>query len=288
MLLSVDDAATTGGPDPSTCPPFDVASLKRQLSVDRFCRWCLLAMLGLGVGMASVAASHTIHVVAGSIVLLVAVAWIAMSMLNARVARALPAISDLVAQDPGAAEAVLAEALARWPLQPSVRLLLYHRLAMVRHRQRRLAEAAAICHAVLDHAWHLPREARAHLLLILVEAHLYHRDLVQAYHGLVQLHRVALNLVEVTQRLPLQLRYEILAGHDQAALRSIDRKIQMAELLPADQCGLVHLLLAMAAGRSGQTQLARWLKARAELVCSAEKIQSMAWISSHGNQAPQA
>ena len=238
--------------------------------MDGCARWAIFISLGMSIAAGSM--WEGLELTTRLLIVLVAASWIAVSVISARVVQQLSSITELMTHDPDEAEAVLAAAIRRRPLQRSVRLLLYHRLAMLRHRQQRLGESSAICQALLGRQHGLAREVRVHLLLMLVEAHLHFHDLHTVYQGLTALHRTPLNLLELLQRMALQVRYEILAGHHRAALVQIDRRLQLAELLPAAQCGLMHLLLATAAQRAANTPLATWLRSRAELLCTADQM----------------
>lgn len=269
-------------PPPPACPPFSPGAMRWQIVRDTTLRWGIIVAVGFCFVISSYWGAVNTQA-AGLLVLLAVGAWIGLGVVSARVWQQLPRISVLLDHDPASAEAMIALALRRLALQRSVRLMLYHRLAVLRHRQQRFPEAAAICAAVL--AYPMGRgiapggnggmdEAKAHLLLIMVESRLQTRDLAGAYHGLAQLHAMRLGLIESLQKLGLQLRYEVTAGHDAAALADLHRKIELAELMPGPQCGGVHAMLAFAARRAGQEDVYRWLRARAELLCTPEQLQA--------------
>ena len=265
------DRATRTG----LCHPFSPVRLRRQLLMDGSIRWVIFLALGVCIAGASMWGQGGSGISGGLIILIVPAIWIGISIISVRAAQQLSQITELIEKDLPAAEAMLATTIARQPLQRSLRLLLYHRLATLRQRQHRLPEAATICQALLSQRKGVSKEIRVHLLLMLAEAQLHHQDLGGAHHSLVELHRTPLNLLESSQRLSLQVRYEVIAGHDQAALYDIKRKIQMAELLPPAQCGALHLILATAARRTSVKPLAQWLQDRAQLMCTAQQIESI-------------
>ncbi len=225
-------------------------------------------------------------------------AWLGISFAASRVTHQLPHVTALIESDPAAAERLLATNLRRMPLSRPVRLMLYHRLATLRHNQHRFSETAAICHAVLTHyprsltqrdplstpafglgptlnAPGLGSHVRSHLLLMLVDSHLQNSDLVGAYLGLTELHRLPLNLIDLMQRVMLQTRYELATGHDHAALHNVQQKVRLAEIMPPAQCGIMHAMLALAAKRTHHTTLADWLHERATLLCPPQQLQSI-------------
>ena len=67
--------------------------------------------------------------------------WFWAGAATARVAQVLAQITAQIPDDPATAESALAQALRRRPLQRGLRLLLYHRLTLLRHRQGRYPEA---------------------------------------------------------------------------------------------------------------------------------------------------
>jgi len=261
-------------PPSAVCPPFAPLRLERQLVIDGAARWVALGIFVFCMLVAGVAEDATWLVL---LVTLVAGLWVATGMVSARAAQKLPQISAMLAYDRAGAETTLAQTLRRWPMQRSVRLLLYHRLAALRHAQSQYAEAAAICDAVLSKRMGQAQHVRPHLLLILAESRLSGSDLMGTYRALVELHRSRLNLMEVLQLLAVQMRYEIAAGHAKSAVYRIDRKIQLVELMPVPQCGAVHAMLAAAAQRAQQVELAQWLRHRAELLC--DPIELEAYLS---------
>lgn len=254
----------TAGPSVA-CVPFTMPRLRRELALDRAIRvvtfvTVLLAMLLLPANLSNI------------ILIIGAAVWIALSLISGRVFQQLPQITSWIECDPGAAESAIALALPRRPLQRSVRLLLYHRLAILRHRQQRFAESAAISQALLFERLEPAVNIRTNLLLMLAEANLECGNLAGAYAALTGLAPLPLSHVEGLQRMALQTRYEVACGHDAYALQDLDGKIAMIEMLPGPPCGALHALLAIAAQRQNQKELAAWLWKRAELISTPEAL----------------
>ncbi|MEX0887323.1 MAG: hypothetical protein WD009_12885 [Phycisphaeraceae bacterium] len=254
-----------------TLPPFDARQLQRRLSLDAAIFW----LVGAAVVASFIVAvwlheRHAILAVLPAALLLAS--WLGLNLLSASASRELPMIAAMAAEDPAAAERRLGALMRRPGLLSWVRLMLYHRLAVLRHRQHEFNESAAICAAVLARRLGPASGARAHLLLLLVEASLERGDLLSAYTGLTELHRRRLGLVESIQRLALQTRYCLVADQPAQALGELPRRIELAEILPAPQSGALHAMLARAADLVGQEAWARWLWARAELLCGPEQF----------------
>lgn len=256
--------------------PFSQGRLDWQLQRDGM---MLVAALGaLVLLIAWAAGGGLVHpaapVVAG---LLVVGCWVGITLITARVLRQLPGLTVKIHGDPEAAAAELAELMERRPLHRWVRLALYHRMAALRHRQGRYAEAAAICRSVLGHGLGPGEAGRGHLLLMLAESSLACGDLFGAWAALSGMQQVRLSLSEALQRLVIQTRYELMIGADAQVLWALEQKVQLAELMPAEQGAVVHLMMAQGASRMGRgwEQTASWLWRRASLLATGRQLELM-------------
>ena len=256
-------------------PVFRPQKLSWRLRIDAWLRGIALAALFvafaflIGTGAGGSAAG-----VLGAVVLVIG--WALLNRAGAQVARTLPQLGALADQNPAAGEAALADLLNKRLLPRWVRLMLVHRLALLRHRQQRYGESAAIAQTLLTAERIGPvARHRANLLLLLVEARLELRDPVGAWMGLDALARTPVSLSEGLQRMALRARYEVMAGQDAAALHLVEQKVRLAELMPGPQCGAFHALLATAAHRLGRADDHRRWWARVELLCSPEQIKQL-------------
>lgn len=254
--------------------PFSPQDMRRELRTDTAMRWAVA--VAVFVAVAGLMAFDRTGSFAGlALGLLLVMGWIAVNSISAGVWRALPRVTAMIGPNPSAAEAALALHLKRRPLMRWIRLMLYDRLASIRHRQHRFAESAAICQAVLSLSVGPMRRQRGGLLLMLAEARLQCRDFYGAYLALTELHREKLPLAESLQRLALQTRYEVLAGLDRAALSNTRQKLLLSELMPSMHCGAMHAMLTVAASRTGQVKLADWLGRRSLLLCGPKQIDRL-------------
>ncbi len=271
------------------CPPFDPQQMRKQLGRDGWLRtgvivFLLLLFFGSLVNLIA-AVFPPILVMRPAwervlpwlfpLSLVILGVWIYVSVTSVKVAQQLSTMSGLVDRDPARAEDALAKLMRRRMLQRSVRLLLYHRLAVLRHRQGRFDESSAIGLAVLGEDARAIRALESHLWLMIGDGRLQCGDTGGAYASISRLHGMTLRLPERLQLLTLQTRYEIATGHDGSALSDLARKIRFAELMPAGQCGAVHALLAIAATRQDKPVLADWLSRRAALLCSPEQLDAL-------------
>ncbi len=89
-------------------------------------------------------------------------------------------------------------------------------------------------------------------------------------------------VIDLLQLLPLQTRYEMACGHTAVALRQVRKKLSLIELLPAAECGALHVLLSIAARRQKRPELASWLMRRAELLCTPQQYAALTAANSDG------
>lgn len=256
-------------------PPFSPRRLQRELAVDGGIRTAAMAALFLAffflLSVGSAGSTLTVALALG-----IVLGWVGLSAVGAKVAQSLPGLSATIDRNPAAGEAALAQLMSKRALPRWVRLMLMIRLAMLRHRQQHFVESSAIAQTLLT----TPRPGpagnhRSHLLLLLVEARLEMGDAAGAWLGLVELARTPLGLTEALQRMALRTRYELLVGEHDHTLAGIELKSQLAELMPAPQCGAFHAMLAAAAQRSGREDWFAHLWPRAELLCSEAELKQL-------------
>lgn len=267
--MNENDSSNTA----SVLPPFDPARFERELWIDTAIRWTVGIAVGIGLAYLAIFGFASAEAMIG-LVLLVG-AWLVIVGVSAKATADLAAITVAIETSGDEAETRLASALRRKPLLRPVRLLLYHRLATLRHRQRRFAESATIARAVLTQPMGKAGSVRPHLLLILAESLMECGDAMGTYLALNELHHTRLSLTEALQRLAVQTRYEVLIGRPDAALHEHAHKAQLAELLPAPQAGALHAMLAAAARATGNESLATWFGRRAELMCTPEQLAKL-------------
>jgi len=264
--------------------PFSHADFEKRLAFDTALRQIIFTFAGIALGAVFVlpllGLPHTelISSILAPLVLLFL--WLRVSTTTAKVSRALPLIGANIVDQPAMAERMIFEQLGRRPVMRWARLLTYHRLAALRHHQRRFEETADICQHILSQPTTGPaaaplRAARSHLLLMLAEAHLCTGNVPGAYHALDDLHRTKLSLTDALQRLALQTRYALKIGDWAHALDHGRDKVQLAELMPPPQCGAMHAMLATAAQKQGRDDLAGWLWERTELLTPPAQMQQL-------------
>lgn len=282
---------------PVTCPPFDPARFHQRMTMDT---WLIVAPLLAAFFVLIVMElwrdmGQTVGAGGWLVVLCLIGLWLWTVVRSRQVMLRVPQITMLIDTAPSSAEDMLAAVLSRRVMERPLRWSLYHRLAMLRHRQGRMHEVVAIGNALLRHRiggksariladqhWRIRitrgaagGSVRNHLLLIMTEAHLMVRDLHGMHRTLCELHRGKLSLVERLQLLALQTRYELASGYVDNVLVGSDEKVHLAEMMPASQAGAMHMMLALAAQRAGQTEFASWLRQRARLLVTDQQLKAL-------------
>ena len=118
----------------------------------------------------------------------------------------------------------------------------------------------------------LMRSAR----LMLAESLLELNDLPGTYAAITRLHdqsnppaqraSLRMTLPETMHLMLVQLDYESRIGAWAAMMGGVTRKVELAELMPAEGAARTQSLLALAAKRVGRSDWSGWLKRRAELL----------------------
>jgi len=270
-------------PDPESMrslPPFDPDRFRRLLLLDAAARWGVIVGVALAVVLASLmqlglAAAAVIGVVAFLFAVAGGVTVSVHTLRDLAVVTSLLAVADQAERT----ESHLAGAVSRWPLPQWLRVLLVHRWAVLRHQQGECHETVKIATALLEVMTRVRQQAvrnlRNHTLLMLLEAQLQLEDLTGAYQTLLQLDRASLSQIERLQRLSLQTRYELMCGWPNEVVRGLERKVELAELMPAVQCGAMHAMLAQACTMLDRRQTANWLSDRAELLATNDQIEAL-------------
>jgi hypothetical protein len=166
------------------------------------------------------------------------------------------------------AETQIDSALKSFSLFKTGKLLSLHHLAVLRHAQKRWAESAQLCQAILGQTMrNLPGLART-TLLIMTDSLLQSGDLRGAQVGLNGLNGYRLTLSESLSLQLIQLEFGSRTGNWEQMLSGVGMKVQMCELMSGANAAKAQELLAKAARQTGREQLADWLQRRAELLSS--------------------
>lgn len=256
---------------PEPTPPgnaFDAQRLERQWLAMRFLRIGLVAVVAAGWFAASLPGiGQTVWpmVVLGAGL----VGWLIANARSGATAREAIDSARRVIGGPATSELTeqIARVARRFTMYHAVRVMIYHQLAIVLHRQGRFDESSQVALALLA----LPgrsvdADTRHRLLMLLADACLRRGDLWGAYGALSDLHHSRLDLPGALQLLELQTRYQVMCGDRAAILDALTRKVAMSELMPPAVSAALHRSFGRAAHALGHAHTAKWLDDRAMLL----------------------
>lgn len=166
----------------------------------------------------------------------------------------------------------LLDVLGRFTLLRSVKILAGHQLAVAAHLGRRYREAIVICSELLRHRLGGTRSVATDLRLILADS-LLMLDEIGAVGPVMQaIDDEHLSLADRLTLLPIELRYQLTAGREAEAVRSLPTRVRLAELLDPSSAAQAHALLAEACRRANLTPQQDYLLQRAALLADLEPI----------------
>ena len=203
----------------------------------------------------------------------IGILWLVLSyhsMKNTRLAALSPAL--IASGQYEQAELHIDQALRSFTLFRAAKFRTLHYLAVLRQAEKRHAEAALLCHALLAQrlggAPDLQRSAR----LILADCALELGDLPATYHALTELYQQRLALSEALDLQAIQTDYLSRIGAWREMVRDIGRKVQLAELMPTAKSARTQALQALACRKTGQTAWESYLRRRVELLADVGEL----------------
>lgn len=254
-----------------------ILKIRRDLTIGSLLRTLLLLALLAGLFMGPAARPI--------IVLSVLAVWAVLSVSSAKGSRLAAGSSSLIAAGHyDEAEKQIEQSLQSFSLFRSSKLLGLHRLALLRHAQRRWEESAALSKTLLTQRLGSLEGLGKSSRLMLAEALLETGELNGAGAVFADLHQQRLALSEALKLLQLQIDHlaRLGAWSDLAppadvppqhpAWRTLASRIQMAELLPGAESARTQACLALALKKVGREDEADWLRRRVELLADVEKL----------------
>jgi len=207
------------------------------------------------------------------LLMLLGLIWVTLgyySMKNSRLAANSPSL--IAAGQFDLAEYQIEKSLKNFSIFRTSKLLSLHHLAVLRHAQRRWADAAELCSALLRQRLGsltgLARQSR----LILADSLLELGDLNGSYQAISGLYEHRLTLAEALSLLHVQLDYQWRVNAWDQMLAGLKNKVEMAELMNTANGARSQALLALAAKRSGHEELSAWLRRRVELLVDVNEL----------------
>jgi tetratricopeptide (TPR) repeat protein len=199
--------------------------------------------------------------------------WAALMVRSVRLAREIQTGNVLIAYGRlDDAEARLERMLGRFSLSERAQSMLFQQLAWLLFRRERFAEVVEICRELLRHRVGRIQGLGFHIRLMLADSLLLLGQVEEAYAAFRPVYDAPLTLAERMKLLPVQLRYELAAGHAGAAASGLAEKVRVAELLESPRAALVHALLAEACRRESMPAQQAFLAERARLYHDLEPL----------------
>jgi len=185
------------------------------------------------------------------------------SLKNAREVRTASVLLNLGKLDD--AEVWLHKTIQRFSLSVKDKILACNQLAALFMKRQAYSQAAAVCRVLLVQRLNRLRNVWVNARIMLADSLLFLNQIDEAYEAIRPLYDTSLSLTDRMKLLPVQLRYELAAGHHTSASQSLKEKVKIAELLDSPAAALVHALLAEACRRQAMTPQYNFLIERARL-----------------------
>lgn len=246
-----------------------ISRLRRDLVIATVLRWVLL--VGLVVAVLIQWAQVPM---AGSLMLgVILVIWIVLSYQSAQATQLTAEVPMLIAEGEfERAESQIDVALRAFSIYRATKLRVLHQLTMLRHAQRRHAEAVLLGRALLGERLGALSGLSKSTRLVLADSMLELGDVRGAHLSLASLYIERLTLGEALELTAIQTEYLVRIGAWQDLAAGMRQKLELAELMPSGRSALLHALLALAARKTGKTQWEQHLCRRAELLADVSEL----------------
>jgi len=207
------------------------------------------------------------------VLMVLGVVWLTLgyqSMKGSRLAAGSPQL--IAAGQFEMAEHQIEQALRTFSLFRTSKLLSLHHLAVLRHAQRRWADAAELCAALLRQRLGSLKGLSRQSRLILADSLLEMGDVNGAYAAIAELYQERLSLAEAMKLLAVQLDYLSRVHAWEAMLQGLQSRVELAELMNTATAARTQALLALAAKKAGKNDWSDYLRRRAELLADVREL----------------
>ena len=170
------------------------------------------------------------------------------------------------------AEVWLRRGLIRFGLSGRAKIMAARLLASLLHQRGAYEEAAAVCRTLLGQPLKRLREVAVEARLLLADSLLLLGRLGEAHEALTPVYGLPLSLEARIRLLPIQLRYELAAGHAALAASALKEKVRIATLMDSPRAALTHALLAEACRQRDMPAERDFLAERARLYHDLEAL----------------
>jgi len=241
-------------------------TFRRQMVALRFVRLIGAMLVGVAVFGLSTLGSVTDRRLLFIVMVTLLAGWVLVVLRSIRLAREVHTGNVLLAIGKlDDAEVWLKRGMTRFSLSARAKLAAGELLAALFLRQESYEDVIAICQELLRHPMKRLRHIWVNTRLMLADSLLMLDRLAEAHRAIVDVYDVPLTLEAKLKLLPIQLRYELAAGHTELSIQALQEKLQLAELMDSESAALVHALLAEACRRQNMPTQQAFLTERAQL-----------------------
>ena len=170
------------------------------------------------------------------------------------------------------AEVWLRRGLTQFAISRRAKIMAAQMLASLLVYRRQYEDTVAVCRELLRQPIRRIHHIWIDTRLMLADSLLALGRLAEAHEAMLPLFGVPLSLEARMQLLPIQLRYELAAGHAASAASALQQKVRIAELMDSPSACLTHALLAEACRRQNLTDQQSFLAERARLYHDLEPL----------------
>jgi hypothetical protein len=249
-----------------------------QQAIALFRRWLLLGRairFALWGALAASLALGSFLMIGVPLVGVLAVLYVAIMVMTTRTTRlALESSSLIAAGEFDLAEDSVGRSIRGFSVHREGKALGLQQLAVLRHAQKRWADAAALSRELLARQPAKPSasEMEKQSRLVLVDSLLELGDVQAAGMELARLEQLPLNLKELLSLTALRADFLARAGDWNALFQQIERTTALAEIMPARMGARVEAMLALAAKKIGRDDWATYLTRRVELLVDMDEL----------------
>lgn len=244
----------------------------RRVNRDMILGWTVHILLGLGVLVALLGGAA----MGVSPVLLAGIPctlWVLLAINGMRETRdALRWPSLIAAGRLDEAQKQIEQAIGRFGVLRSVKLLSLHQLAVVKAAQRQYRDALDLSRAILQYRLPKDQAMRRASLLLLAGSAVECEQYTEAFAAMTRLRSMPLALDEQLSLLVAETNYMGRLGAWNEMAVSLSEKAKLAELMPTETSAQVQAWLALAARKTGNVQWEQYLVRRCGLLVEPSKL----------------
>ena len=250
-----------------------LATFRRQMVVLRVARLIAIGcFVAVGAGLFTLQ-SPTDKRLSFIALLALLVGWVIVILRSIRLTREIQTGSVLMAIGKlDDAEVWLRRAMTRFSLSTRAKLVAGELLATLFLRREAYKDVIAICRELLHYPLKRVHHVWVNTRLMLADSLLMLDRLAEAHDAIAGVYDVPLSLEARMKLLPIQLRYELAAGHAASSVSALPEKLKIAELMDSESAALVHALLAEACRRQAMPTQHAFLAERARLYHDLDKL----------------